>query len=604
MNGYNNKILYINLTKNKIEEKIFDEKFARSYLGGNGFGAKIIYEASNYADIDPLSEENIMVIATGPMTNSPMWGSSRGQVISISPQTGYLADSNFGGDFAHMLKKTGFDAIVITGKATTPSYISIIDGKVKIKGAEKIWGKNTSQTHEALVEMENQKIESAVIGPAGENQVVFANIICSGKRVSAAGRCGFGAVFGSKNVKGITVFGNCSNDIYDSENLKRILKENLPLLKENTGVLTKYGTPVLVNILNEKGMLGTKNYTRETFDKAHNISGEIIEENYKTKNTACNRCPVACGKMVKVTSGSFAGKEVKMPEYETIYALGSMLENDNINSIFNANNMCDEMGLDTISMGVTLAFTAECYEKGLIDENKLDGKVIFNGLESYAELVKETAYKKNAGKLLSLGSEKLSQHIGKDSWKLLYSVKGLEIAGHSARALRQLSLGYAVSTRGGSHHDTRPKYLTPEVDTGFEKQHEYCFNSEHFTAVGDSLVLCRFVMERTFGSYLNTKLCSVLNSITGWDIDEKELNTIGERIYNLERLINSGRGLKREKDTLPYRVKNEPIPDGAVKGRFCSEENLNKMLDSYYQLRGWDNQGIPTEKKLIQLGIV
>ncbi len=198
----------------------------------------------------------------------------------------------------------------------------------------------------------------------------------------------------------------------------------------------------------------------------------------------------------------------------------------------------------------------------------------------------------------------MKRHIGKDSWKFLYSVKGLEIAGHSARGIRQMSLGYAVSTRGGSHHDTRPKYLTPEVDTGFEKQHEYCFNSEHFTAVGDSLVLCRFIMERTFGSYLNKKLCSFINCITGWDMDEEELNKIGERIYNLERLINSRRGVNREKDTLPYRTKNEPIPDGPVKGRFCSEENLNMMLDSYYKLRGWDAQGVPTDEKLIELNLL
>ncbi len=364
MNGYFGKILQVNLSSGSCSIEEFDECFARNYIGGNGFAARLILDRVP-ASAGPLAEENMIVFATGPMTGSPVWGGGRGHCAAISPQTGLFGDSNFGGDFAAALKTTGFDAVTITGKAPVPSYLVIDDGKYSIKNADTIWGRHTSEAHSMLLEKEGAGFQSAVIGPAGENLVPFACILCSGSRLSAAGRCGLGAVMGSKNLKALLVRGNASAGVAEREALTALLKSRLPILRDNTKVLTELGTPVLVKTVNDRGMLASRNNTRETFDNWQSISGELIAEKYKTKNIACRRCPVACGKLVNVPSGEYAGRQVKMPEFESIYALGTMPDIADIVSLFNANTLCDELGLDTISMGVTLAFAAECIEKGL-----------------------------------------------------------------------------------------------------------------------------------------------------------------------------------------------------------------------------------------------
>ena len=603
MYGYIGTILYVNLSSREIRREAFDEQFARTFLGGNGFAAKIMYDTVP-ADVEPLSEDNAVVFALGPLNGTSVWGTGRGHVASISPLTGYFADSNFGGDFAAMLKKSGVDAVVVSGKARSPVYVLIDNGTVTIKDAAGAWGKRTEDAHRWLIEQEGNGIESATIGPAGEHQVLFANIMCSGKRFSAAGRGGLGAVLGFKNCKAVVARGTHTVDVADRKTLSACLKERLPILRDNTKALTNFGTPVLVNSINAMGKLATRNNTRETFEHAHDISGEVIQEQYKERNVACYRCPVACGKLVKVPNGEFAGNSVKMPEYETIYAFGSMLENRDLVSIFNANAMCDQMGLDTISMGVTIAFVAECLEKGLVSPEKLGAEISFGSSEQITKLVRLTAFTEGAGKFLALGSERLAKRWGQDSWKFLYSVQGMEIAGHSARGIRPMGLAYATSTRGGSHHDARPNYMEPDGDPGFKGHPEYCIRSQHYTACGDSLVLCRFVMERGFGSPLDESILDVMQAVTGWEMDLAEINALGERIYNLERLINVGRGLSRSQDTLPYRVMYEAIPDGPSQGRYCPEDELQQMLDQYYQLRGWNAEGKPTEEKLVELHLI
>jgi aldehyde:ferredoxin oxidoreductase len=272
-------------------------------------------------------------------------------------------------------------------------------------------------------------------------------------------------------------------------------------------------------------------------------------------------------------------------------------------SIMNANAVCDDLGLDTISMGVTLSFAAECLERGVVTEGELGFPVRFADGEHLAELVKKTAYKEGVGEMLALGSRKLAECFGGDAARYLYDVKGMEIAGHSARGLRMMSLGYATSTRGGSHHDARALYTEPGVDPGFEGQVEYVVKSQHNTAVGDSLVMCRFLSERAFGMAISEKLVRTISLVTGWNLTLEELEMIGERIYTLERIINTDRGIMRRDDTLPYRVMHEPIGEGPAKGRFCPPEKLDEMLDTYYELRGWDPDGIPTDETLSRLGL-
>lgn len=601
MYGYTGKILNVDLSSGRIEIDEFHEGYARMFLGGNGFAANYIYRKVD-SETDPLSEDNYLLFTTGPLNCTKFWGTGRGHAAAISPLTGLFADSNYGGDFANKVKESGFDAVAITGKSEKSVYISINDGSAQIKPADHLWGKTTEETIEIIKSAEGRGSESAVIGPAGENLIKFASIICSGRRLSAAGRCGLGTVLGSKNCKGISVKGGWKNRVYGNHELDSVLKEQLPLLRENTEILRKYGTPFNVAKINKYGKLSSRNNATEIFPGARKISGEVLKEKYITDNTACNRCPVACGKKVNVPMGKYAGKIVKMPEYETLYSLGSMLENSDILSIINGNNACDSLGIDTISMGVTLSFTAECIEKGL--PVPCSGKrIVFGNDNDIADLVEKTAYRKGIGNFLAEGSEAMASEIGGDAFKYLYTVKGLEVAGHSARSIRHMGLSYATSTRGGSHHDARPKYYEPEREPDRGEIPVYCVNSQHFTAVGDSLVMCRFVMERGFGTELNEPLRRLINAVTGFGLTPDELAKTGERIYNLERLINCGRGTDIKKDSLPRRVTEEPVPEGPSAGMVCGNDTHEEMLREYYKLRGWDSNGIPTEEKVRELGI-
>jgi aldehyde:ferredoxin oxidoreductase len=602
MFGYNGKILKVNLTKGEITEESYDEEFAGMFLGGNGFAAKIIHD-SVPPTVDPLSPENMVVFGVGPLTDTLVWGTSRGHLASISPMTSLFGDSNFGGDFAVAQKRSGFDAICVSGKSPSPAYLLVTGTGATLNDARRLWGKTTEETISTLQSEQGKGAVCASIGPAGENRVLFANVILGGKRPGAAGRCGIGAVMGSKNLKAVVVKGSKRTEVAERGPIAEVLKEKYFHLKDNTRPFKTLGTPFLVQVINSLGMLGTRNNSKEVFDSPGEISGERIKEGYWDKNVACHGCPVACGKMIKTGRGEFRGKVVKMPEYETLYAFGSMLDNADLDSIINANHLCDLMGMDTISMGVTLAFAAECLEKGLTSEKELGGSVKFGEGESVGEIIKMTAAREGVGKHLALGSARLSERLGGDSYKYLHAVKKLEVAGHSPRGLRNMSLSYAVSTRGGSHHDGRPNYAAADPDPGFDPQPHLILKNNRFTSVGDSLVVCRFIAERGLGTPLNESMVKLVNAVTGWSLHLNDLERIGERIYNLERLMNVERGVSRKQDALPYRVLNEPIPDGKVKGRCCPQKDLDKMLDQYYALAGWTKDGIPRAEKLRELGL-
>ena len=602
MHGHRGKYLTVDLSTGSVEIETYDTPFAKKYLGGNGFAAALIREMVP-AGAEPFSPENTIVFTVGPLTGTPVWGCGRGHLASISPLTGVFADSNYGGDFAVALKKAGCDALAITGASDTPVYLSVTGGNVVIKDASDLWGMDTRRTHEELLSREEKGIQTAIIGPGGENGVHFASVMMSGRRLSAAGRGGLGAVMGLKNLKAVAAGGDEEITVFDKPGLTAYLKTLIDDVRQKAQALTDMGTPFLVNRINAHGTLGTRNNSRETFDRAEAISGELIKDTYVENRIACRGCPVACGKTVAVPRGEAGGRSVKMPEYETLYSLGSMLENDDIVSIMNANSVCDDLGMDTISMGVTLSFVAECLERGIVTEAELGFPVHFADGEHLTELVRKTAYKEGVGEILSLGSRKIAERFGGDAAKYLYEVKGMEIAGHSARGLRMMSLGYATATRGGSHHDTRAIYTEPGVDPGFEGQAEYVVKSQHSTAVGDSLVMCRFLYERAFGMAISETLVKVLNLVTGWGMILDELELTGERIYTLERIIGTDRGIRRSDDTLPYRVMHEPIGDGPAKGRYCPPEILDEMLDAYYTIRGWDADGVPTEETLSRLGL-
>ena len=608
MNGYSGKILYVDLEKKNFGVETFDESFARKYLGGNGFAAKILYDGLK-PRIDPLSPENMVVFAVGPVTDTRIPGTSRGYVASKSPLTGGFFDSTFGGRFALTQKRTGFEGIALRGKSPAPVYLYVNEEGGKLLSAEKLWGKNTQETIEELLNIHGDKADVAAIGPAGEAGVRFAGISHQWRgRDGMAGRGGIGSVMGSKNLKAVVVEGKYKTTTADPDGLQILVKECDEPLKKKTQGLTNFGTPVLVGLYQAQGALGTRNLQQEVNARWEDINAEKLKDNYFVQQSSCAQCTVACGKVSEVKDGQFAGIHWKMPEYETLFALGTMTDNCDLPFIIAANRLCDLMGMDTVSMGVTLSFAMECYERGILTDKDTGGiSFRFSDPGLALDLIQKTAKKEGFGGFLAEGSFKMAEQLGPEAKKLLYGTRGLEIPGHSARAYPINAIGYATNTRGGTHHDHRPTFRAIPPDDPLHKdmnlQTEFVVNTQNFTAVGDSLTQCRFVMEQGLGILLGNNHLRLLNAVTGWDMKLEDLQRIGERIVTLERAFNCREGMSRKDDVLPYRVTHEPIPEGAAKGKYFPLEKLEMALDYYYSLRGWDKEGIPTQETLRKLGL-
>lgn len=606
MHGYSGRILNVDLSSGAVAIETFDEAFAKTYLGGNGFAIQLLYERMA-AGVDPLAPENMLVFAIGPVTDTLVPGATRCCAATKSPLTGLFFDSTFGGMFASMQKRAGFEAISITGRAPEPVYLLVHEDGAEIKPATDLWGQHTREANLAIQDREANGTEVLSIGPAGEHMVRYACAVHTWQksRDGVAGRGGIGAVMGSKHLKAVAVRGTRKTTMADPEAVKALLGEIREPMKVGTAGLKQYGTTILVNVINKIGALGTRNLQTEYYEQADAISGETFKAAYFEKDTTCFKCPVACGKDFHVDEGEYAGTRWKMPEYETIFALGSMLENDHKGSIVKANELCDQLGLDTISVGVTLSFAFECYEKGLLTRERCGRELNFGDYRTMLDLIEAIAYRRDLGDLLAEGSVRMAEQLGGDAAKYLYAVKGLELPAHSARVLKGMSIGYATATRGGSHHDTRPtlQYGTDHDNTTTDGKPEFAVKNQHFTALGDSLTQCRFVSERGFGSMLNEHYPRMINAVTGWDLTLDDVERIGERVWNLERAFNVREGVGQAQDVLPYRVMHEPVPDGMHQGMYCPPEELQAMLGQYYAIRGWTPEGVPTRDKLESLGL-
>lgn len=605
MKGYGGRLLIIDLTRGEAHVVPLAEETARAFLGGNGLAAKLLWEHVP-ASVDAFDPANAIVFAVGPVTDTTVPGNSRACVAAKSPLTNLFFDSTFGGRFPATLKRTGFDAVMITGRAAAPSYVVVTEEGAEIKPAAALWGRTTRDTVNALLEIEGADADAIAIGPAGERLVRFAAMATYWKnREGVSGRGGLGAVLGSKQVKALVVKGARKTEVADPAALKALIERTREPLKTGTKALSTFGTPFLVGPINALGGLGSYNLKAETFADARVIGGEELKAHFHDKDTTCLKCPVACGKQYAITEGEFAGKKAKMPEYETIFALGPMLGIAHPESLILANDLCDLLGMDTISMGVTLAFVAEALERGWLDPKDIGVPFGFGDWRGMLALVERTAMRDGFGDRLAEGAWRLSHAVHPDGPNLVYAVKGLELPAHSARALKGLSIGYATATRGGSHHDTRP---TPQYAQGYDRRGTkdkpaFAARSQHFTAVGDSLTICRFTSERGFGLFVDEPYAEMVRAITGWDMSADELERVGERIVNLERLFNVREGVRRADDRLPWKVMHEPIPEGPSAGMYCPPEELAEMLDAYYAIRGWDADGVPTRERLAALGL-
>ena len=605
MYGYGGRLLFVDLTRGASRVERLPEDTARALLGGNGLAARLLSEHVP-PGVDALDPANALVLAVGPVTDTSVPGNSRACAAAKSPLTGLFFDSTFGGRFPATLKRTGFDAVVITGRAPEPSYLCVTEGGAEVKPARRLWGTTTREAVQALVTAEGADADALAIGPAGERRVRFAAMAHYWKnREGVSGRGGLGAVLGSKHLKAVVVKGARKTEIADPGALKTLVDERREPMGKGTQALSTYGTPFLVNPINALGGLGAFNLRREVFDEARPVSGEAMKAAYHDRDTTCLKCPVACGKQYAIGAGEFAGRRAKMPEYETIFALGPMLGIANPEALIVANDLCDLLGMDTISLGVTLAFVAEAVERGWLTERDLGMPFSWGDWRGMLRLVELTARREGFGDRLAEGAWRLAESAHPDATRLVYAVKRLELPAHSARALKGMSIGYATATRGGSHHDTRP---TPQYAPTFDRRSTadkpaFAIRSQHFTAVGDSLVLCRFTSERGFGLFVEEPYARMVRAITGWDVTVEELERIGERVVNLERGFNVREGVRRRDDALPWRVMHEPIPDGPSAGMHCPPGELDAMLDEYYRLRGWDADGVPTPARLSALGL-
>jgi aldehyde:ferredoxin oxidoreductase len=600
MNGYMGCITYVDLTTGRIWDEPLNDGFARKYLGGNGFGARILLDRVPKG-ADPLGPENALIVATGPLSGTTAHGSGRGAVITKSPLTGLFMDSYFGGDFALKLKQSGRDAVVVMGRSPRPVVLLLDEKGPSILPAEDLWGLSTLEVQDRLFERLGGDISVLCCGPAGERLVPIACTI-GGRR--AAGRGGTGAVMGSKNLKAMAARGLRDIKVADVKGLLRHYretKERFLGLKS----LKDIGTPYLVRIVNEFGGLGTRNWREETFEGADRISGERLLEEHFVRHWACFAC--CMGGCTKVVRASAPGEVLtEGPEYETLFALGSNCAVEELDWIIRADRICDDLGIDTISFGSTLAFLMECYENGLITKEDTGGMELeFGKGELLVECAKLTARREGIGELLALGVRGASERIGQGSERLACHVRGLEPAGHSARALKCMGLGYAVSPRGGSHHDTRPglEYrMDKSQRDSIEGKARLAYETSNWTAIGDSMVVCHFC-EGVYGLTLQEPHAELVRLATGWDVTLEELTGIACRIHNAERIFNCREGLSRKDDLLPLRFMEEEIPEGNSSGLATRPDELRQMLDEYYALRGWDERGLPREDTLKGLGM-
>lgn len=597
--GYQGKILRVNLTEHEVKEEELREDWAKKFIGGRGYGTRIIYDEVD-PKVDPLSPENKVVIATGPLDGTTAPSSGRVMVITKGPLTGTIACSNAGGYFGPMLKRAGFDMIILEGKSKEPVYLWINKGKVEIRDAKHLWGKLVDESDRLMREETHPEAETMEIGPAGEKESLLANVMFNGHR--ASGRTGVGAVVGSKNLKGIVVRGNLSIKAGDPDKFAEAVKVTREILAQNpvaSGGLPMYGTAVLVNIINSVGSFPTRNAQDSYFPEAEKISGETLRARNLVRNEGCSDCPIACGRVTEIKEGKYKGEHGGGPEYESVWSFGAMCGISDLDAVLMANYLCDRYGIDTISAGSTVACAMELYEKGYMPAKDAPFPLTFGSSDALVESIRAMGEQKDEfGKLLSQGSYRLGEHYGHP--ELSMSVKKQEFPAYDPRGIKGMGLQYATSNRGGCHvrgYMTAVEVLSPGLDRlAYEGKAAPDKFLQDLTAALDSSGICLFT---TFG--LQAKdLAQLYSGVTGVDCDEAEYLKIGERIWNMERLFNLKAGFSRKDDTLPSRILNEPIKSGPSKGEI---EELDKMLDEYYSLRGWDKNGVPTKNKLKELDI-
>jgi aldehyde:ferredoxin oxidoreductase len=616
MHGYAGQILYVDLSSGKIEKKALDINFARNYIGGLGFGTRIYLDLiKNNPNFDALSEVNPFVLMTGPLTGIKMNGVARWTVGTKSPQTGFWGDANVGGFFGAYLKFAGYDGIVITGKAKIPSYLYIRDDFVEIRDAAKYWGKDIYDTTDQMAD--DLKAESKrpgqvlCIGPAGEKMIRFASII-NNKR-HAAGRTGMGAVWGSKNLKAIYVSGSGDVSVAQPEKLKELKKELKDVYEESIYIaaLKASGTPAHIDVGMISGDVPIKNWQMTEWDSINDIGPGSIEEKLFAGHKTCYGCGVACKKDAEVKEGPFKMAKGPSPEYETVATFGSMCLNTSIESIAKANEICNRYGMDTITCGSTIAFAIECFERGLITEKDTDGlKLTWGNSEAIVAMTEKIGKKEGFGAILAEGSAIAAQKIGKNAADFLTTVKGLEAPMHDPRGAHGYGLAYGVSPRGACHEASLNfnveggAMLVPEIEDLIMELEEHSSENRAKLNVacqdyGMFFTSCAVFCNLGANPLTATHTVSMVNYVTGFDYTLDEIIDIGRRVWYMKRGLTNLFGARAKDDRLPKRLMSA-IEDGPTAG---SVPDMDKMLAEFYELRGFDESGVPKKQTLEIIGL-
>ncbi len=605
MFGYMGKVLRVDLTARRTWDEPLSEDLLRQYLGGAGLGAWYLYRETR-RDTDPLSPDNLLIFLTGPLVGTKVPTSGRHAVIAKSP-LGQWGESDSGGTWGQMLKRTGYDGILVSGASDAPVYLWVTSEQVEIRPAQHLWGVDTYDLDPLLKAETTPRGVVLAIGPAGERLAHLAAVMNDGHDGRAAGRAGLGAVMGSKRLKAIVVFGALPMPIAHPDALLQAVKQTAPVINERTRSRRDFGTAGGVLPAAAIGDAPIKNWTLGSWDRFEKISGQRMAKTILKGKYFCAACTIGCGREVEVASGPYAPVKGAGPEYETLVSLGSMCLVDDLEAIALANELCNRYGLDTISTGGAIAFALEAFERGLLTIADTGGLVLTWGNPRVVlTLVRQIGLREGIGKLLGEGVREAARQIGRGAEEFALHVRGLELAQHDPRSMNSLAVAYATYPRGACHRGCS-HYLERHgvADIGYEKglprqdpagKGRMVARIQDYAGLFNSLKVCQFIMSGTLGQ----DLVRYLNLTTGWDVTLEELLTIGERASNLKRMYNVRLGQSRREDVLPRRILEEPLPDGGA-GSYLPP--LEAMLEEFYATRGWDGDGIPMPETLRRLGL-
>ncbi len=587
MFGFYNLVLRVNATQRSFDLKTISDELVSSTLGGKGLATRLLLQ-HNPPQVDPLSVDNHLVFATGPVTGTGVWGSCRHGVYAKSPQTSYYSESYAGGKAAEYMAGTGFDAVMIHGSSSEPVWLEISSEAVHFHPADDLWGLDTYETEDRIKAWIKANRPGAkncgvvVIGPAGENQVSFAAIENDYWR--SAGRTGVGAVMGSKKIKGIAFWGNRKKELADPDLVKSFARELAQRSKDNPGVKAykSMGTPMMVDIMSHVGSFPSRYWKKGTVEHRERINAAALHERLDVQPHACLRCFIACGRLSKVKEGRHKGLKMEGPEYETIYAFGGLCEVDSIEEITYLNDVCDRLGIDTITSGNLAAFAIEASRQG-----KTDYRIDYGQVDRIAELLHDITYLRGLGATLAKGIKYASKALGMEDQAI--HVKGLEPAGYDPRVLKGMGLAYGTSDRGACH--LRTTFYKPELSKmidpdQIEGKAEMFVEWEDRLTIFDSLVLCRFYRDL----YQWEELATMIKGTTGLELDTDALKRIARSISDDTRRFNIREGLTPEDDKLPKRFSTEALPET---GKVITREQMERLLADYYRARGWDSEGRP-----------